>query len=187
MRPPPLPDRDSRPWWDALGHHQLLVEACVACGRLRWPPRVLCGACGSMEWDWTAASGRATVASWIVNHHPFGDAFPPPYTVVTARLQDQEDILVPGGYSGPAVKPVALHMLAALAREQAVGVPLSGIGGIASWRDAAEFIALGAGSVQVCTENAANMAAHMRSGRRILRSRMIQGNASRGRERRGPR
>jgi hypothetical protein len=37
-----------------------------------------------------------------VNHHPFGDAFPPPYTVVTARLQDQEDILVPGGYSGPA-------------------------------------------------------------------------------------
>ena len=102
MRPPPLPDRDSRPWWDALGHHQLLVQACVACGRLRWPPRVLCGACGSMEWDWTAASGRATVASWIVNHHPFGDAFPPPYTVVTARLQDQEDILVPGGYSGPA-------------------------------------------------------------------------------------
>jgi uncharacterized OB-fold protein len=63
---------------------------------------VLCGSCGSCEWDWTAASGRATVASWIVNHHPFGAAFPLPYTVVTARLQDQADILVPGGYTGPA-------------------------------------------------------------------------------------
>ncbi len=56
-----------------------------------------------------------------------------------------------GGYSGPAVKPIALHMLAALAREKRVGVPLSGIGGISSWREAAEFLALGAATVQVCT------------------------------------
>ena len=56
-----------------------------------------------------------------------------------------------GGYCGPAVKPVALHMLAALARDPRISVPLSGIGGIGSWRDAAEFIALGATSVQVCT------------------------------------
>ncbi len=56
-----------------------------------------------------------------------------------------------GGYSGPGVKPVALQMLAALARDSKVGVPLSGIGGIGDWRDAAEFIALGASSVQICT------------------------------------
>jgi dihydropyrimidine dehydrogenase (NAD+) subunit PreA len=56
-----------------------------------------------------------------------------------------------GGYCGPAVKPIALHMVAALARDPRITVPISGIGGIASWRDAAEFIALGATSVQVCT------------------------------------
>jgi dihydropyrimidine dehydrogenase (NAD+) subunit PreA len=56
-----------------------------------------------------------------------------------------------GGYCGPAVKPIALHMVAALARDSRITVPLSGIGGIATWRDAAEFIALGATSVQVCT------------------------------------
>jgi dihydropyrimidine dehydrogenase (NAD+) subunit PreA len=56
-----------------------------------------------------------------------------------------------GGYCGPAVKPIALHMVAALARDPRVTVPISGIGGIATWRDAAEFIALGATSVQVCT------------------------------------
>jgi dihydropyrimidine dehydrogenase (NAD+) subunit PreA len=56
-----------------------------------------------------------------------------------------------GGYCGPAVKPIALHMVAALARDPRVTVPISGIGGIATWRDAAEFLALGATSVQVCT------------------------------------
>ncbi len=56
-----------------------------------------------------------------------------------------------GGYCGPAVKPVALHMVGTLARDPRITVPISGIGGIATWRDAAEFIALGATSVQVCT------------------------------------
>ena len=57
-----------------------------------------------------------------------------------------------GGYCGPAVRPIALHMVAEIARDPATaGLPISGIGGIGSWRDALEFIALGAGSVQVCT------------------------------------
>jgi dihydropyrimidine dehydrogenase (NAD+) subunit PreA len=57
-----------------------------------------------------------------------------------------------GGYCGPAVKPIALHMVAEIARDaQCAGLPISGIGGIATWRDAAEFMALNAGTVQVCT------------------------------------
>jgi dihydropyrimidine dehydrogenase (NAD+) subunit PreA len=57
-----------------------------------------------------------------------------------------------GGYCGPAVKPVAMHMVAEIARDaDCAGLPISGIGGISDWRDAAEFISLGAGSVQVCT------------------------------------
>ena len=57
-----------------------------------------------------------------------------------------------GGYCGPAVKPIALNMVAEIARDtETYGLPISGIGGITTWRDAAEFIALGAGNVQVCT------------------------------------
>ncbi|MEN8888484.1 MAG: NAD-dependent dihydropyrimidine dehydrogenase subunit PreA, partial [Celeribacter marinus] len=57
-----------------------------------------------------------------------------------------------GGYCGPAVKPIALNMVAEIARNQATaGLPISGIGGVTAWRDAAEFMALGAGNVQVCT------------------------------------
>ncbi|AVS61032.1 NAD-dependent dihydropyrimidine dehydrogenase subunit PreA [Paracidovorax avenae] len=57
-----------------------------------------------------------------------------------------------GGYCGPAVKPIALNMVAEIARDaQTAGLPISGIGGVSTWRDAAEFIALGCGTVQVCT------------------------------------
>ncbi len=57
-----------------------------------------------------------------------------------------------GGYCGPAVKPIALNMVAEIARDPAThGMPISAIGGIGSWRDAAEFISLSAGNVQVCT------------------------------------
>ncbi|MCK8068760.1 NAD-dependent dihydropyrimidine dehydrogenase subunit PreA [Cobetia sp. 1CM21F] len=57
-----------------------------------------------------------------------------------------------GGYCGSAVKPIALNMVAEIARTpETANLPISGIGGISNWEDAAEFIALGAGSVQVCT------------------------------------
>jgi dihydropyrimidine dehydrogenase (NAD+) subunit PreA len=57
-----------------------------------------------------------------------------------------------GGYCGPAVKPIALSMVSEIARDpETKGLPISGIGGITTWRDAAEFLALGASNVQVCT------------------------------------
>jgi len=73
-----------------------------------------------------------------------------------------------GGYCGPAVKPIALNMVAEIARDpETHGLPISGIGGITNWRDAAEFMALGAGNVQVCT-------AAMAYGFKIVRE-MIDG------------
>jgi dihydropyrimidine dehydrogenase (NAD+) subunit PreA len=72
-----------------------------------------------------------------------------------------------GGYCGPAVKPIALQMVQACAADPQVQLPISGIGGIATWREAVEFIALGASSVQVCT-------AVMHYGFRIVED-MIEG------------
>jgi dihydropyrimidine dehydrogenase (NAD+) subunit PreA len=57
-----------------------------------------------------------------------------------------------GGYCGPAVKPIALSMVSEIARDkETAGKPISAIGGITTWRDAAEFISMSAGNVQVCT------------------------------------
>ena len=72
-----------------------------------------------------------------------------------------------GGYCGPAVKPIALHMVSSVANHPQVSIPISGIGGIGNWRDAVEFMLLGATSVQVCT-------AAMHYGFRIVED-MIEG------------
>src|SRR6204780_2860619 len=56
-----------------------------------------------------------------------------------------------GGYCGPAVKPIALHMVQQVAADPEVALPVSGIGGISGWRDAAEFFLMGCKSVQLCT------------------------------------
>ncbi len=73
-----------------------------------------------------------------------------------------------GGYCGPAVKPIALKMLASLSVNKDTNkVPISGIGGIGTWRDAVEFMLLGATNIQVCT-------AAMKHGFRIVED-MIEG------------
>lgn len=72
-----------------------------------------------------------------------------------------------GGYCGPAVKPIALRMVGDLTRHRDFNIPISGIGGVSNWRDAVEFILLGATNVQVCT-------AVMHHGFRIVED-MIEG------------
>jgi len=67
-----------------------------------------------------------------------------PYPIVDGKSTN-------GGYCGPAVKPIAMNMLKNCAQHPNVKIPISGIGGIENWRDAVEFILLGASSVQVCT------------------------------------
>jgi dihydropyrimidine dehydrogenase (NADP+)/dihydropyrimidine dehydrogenase (NAD+) subunit PreA len=65
-----------------------------------------------------------------------------------------EGFTTPGGYSSKAVKPIALRMcmeIAQVIRGEFPGCTLSGLGGIETGNDAAEFILLGADSVQVCT------------------------------------
>lgn len=68
-----------------------------------------------------------------------------------------------GGYSGKAVKPIALRFIRDLMSDPELkNVPVSGMGGIETWRDAAEFIALGCSTVQITT-------AVMEYGYRIIR------------------
>ena len=72
-----------------------------------------------------------------------------------------------GGYCGPAVKPIALHMTQQLVGDPEIGIPVSGIGGVSGWREAAEFLLMGCQTVQVCT-------AAMHYGYRIVED-MIDG------------
>ena len=66
-----------------------------------------------------------------------------------AALPSVEGKSTPGGLSGPAVKPIALRFVSDVAKD--VGIPVAGVGGVVTWRDAAEFLLAGAGIVEVCT------------------------------------
>ncbi len=60
-----------------------------------------------------------------------------------------EEVSATGGYSGPGLKPVSLRCAATIAK--ALSVPLIGSGGISRWQDAAEYLAVGASLVEICT------------------------------------
>ncbi|SDH07397.1 hypothetical protein SAMN05421505_11132 [Sinosporangium album] len=99
-RPYPVTDLDSSPWWEALQRREFVLQSCAPCRRLRWPARAMCNDCGSDEWTWVSASGVGAVASWTVTHRP-GPAGGETFVVVLVRLDDQDDILVPGYFDGP--------------------------------------------------------------------------------------
>ena len=73
-----------------------------------------------------------------------------PFTYVSAPAVKGRSAI--GGYSGNSVKPIALRFISELGKNGSLtGIHISGMGGIETWRDALEFILMGAGSIQVTT------------------------------------
>jgi uncharacterized OB-fold protein len=89
-KPVPEPTRDTRPYWEALREGRLVIQQCAACGRLRHYPRPVCDACYSMDVAWREVSGRGSLHSWTVAHHPFHPAFKDdlPYVLATVDLAE---------------------------------------------------------------------------------------------------
>ena len=89
-KPLPEPGRDTKPFWDALNERRLVIQQCAACKALRHYPRPVCPACYSMDVAWREVSGRGTVHSWTVAHHPFHPGFKSelPYVLATVDLEE---------------------------------------------------------------------------------------------------
>jgi len=66
----PIVGKDDEYFWSGVAVGLLLARRCARCGRLQHPPSPMCPACGSLDWDVEQLSGRGTVHSWIVSHHP---------------------------------------------------------------------------------------------------------------------
>jgi uncharacterized OB-fold protein len=86
----PQPTPDTQPYWDGLNAHQLRLQRCADCRKVRHYPRPVCDACYSMRVEWIDATGRGTVHSWTTTHHAFHPGFKPdlPYTLVTVDLDE---------------------------------------------------------------------------------------------------
>ena len=89
-RPQPTPSEESQPYWHALREHRLVFQQCAECGKLRHYPRPMCDACYSMNVRWQDSSGRGTLQSWTIAHHPFHLAFKNavPYPLVTVAMDE---------------------------------------------------------------------------------------------------
>lgn len=102
--PLPVSDRDSEPFWQALREGELRLQRCSGCGALRWPPRAVCNRCHGFDARWEALSGRGRVVSWVRTHQVFAPAYRDqvPYLTVQVVLDEQDDILLIGGWRGAA-------------------------------------------------------------------------------------
>lgn len=87
-RPRPAINADTEFFWDGVKRGEILIQRCAACGKLRHPPRAMCGACGSFEWDAARSSGRGRVFSFVVHHYPPVPGFDVPYAVALIELDE---------------------------------------------------------------------------------------------------
>src|SRR3954467_13525516 len=88
LRPRPTITNDNEFWFDAAREHRLVIQRCASCHALRHPPSPVCPACSSLEWDTVDASGRGTVYSFIVHHHPQHPAFDYPLPIAVVELAE---------------------------------------------------------------------------------------------------
>lgn len=98
QRPLPQPDDATAPYWEAARRHKLVVQRCVRCERLRFPPQPMCDHCGSFEVAWVPMSGRGTIASFTIVHPPVLPAFQEkaPFAIVLVELAESPELRIVG-------------------------------------------------------------------------------------------
>jgi uncharacterized OB-fold protein len=94
--PAPVPDLDTQPFWDGCRVDRFLVPECASCGARRWPPGPMCPVCQSTETRWIESSGRGTVYSWLVVHHPVNPVLVDQVPYVVAMIDLEEGVRVVG-------------------------------------------------------------------------------------------
>jgi uncharacterized OB-fold protein len=110
MRPRPLADASTRPYWDAAKAHRLALPRCEACGRWHFYPRSLCPHCGSAAITWAAASGRGTVYSMTQVQRAPSPAFAPavPYVVALIELEEGPHLMSSIVHCDPATVRIGM-------------------------------------------------------------------------------
>jgi uncharacterized OB-fold protein len=88
--PPPEVDSESRPYWDALREHRIVLQRCTSCRRLRFPPMPGCPYCGARGYDDAEVPGTGTVYSFVRVHRALTPAMESevPYVVAVVELDE---------------------------------------------------------------------------------------------------
>ena len=88
-RPLPQPTPETQHFWDGTRAGELRLQRCRACEKVYFPPRPSCPACADRDVYVFAASGRATLHSYVINHRAMpGSGFEAPYAIAVAELEE---------------------------------------------------------------------------------------------------
>lgn len=112
LRPRPAINRDNEFWFSAAMQHRLVIQRCTSCKALRHPPGPSCPECNSFDWHELEASGRGTVYSFVISHHPPHPGFAMPLLVALVELE--EGVRIVANLVGVAHEDVAIGMPVAL-------------------------------------------------------------------------
>jgi uncharacterized OB-fold protein/acyl dehydratase len=104
----PMISLDTAFFWEGTSAGELRVQHCPTCDRLRHPPGPMCPSCGAEKQDWVVASGRGTVFSYVVHHHPNVPGHTPPFAVALVELDEGVRMLGELLDVGPAAVSIGL-------------------------------------------------------------------------------
>jgi uncharacterized OB-fold protein len=95
IKPIPVPSIESKPFWENLRQHRLMLPTCEDCGHRWLPPSTHCPNCNSARTSWTEASGRGRIFSYVVFHRVYhrGFAAEVPYAVALIELAEGPRLL----------------------------------------------------------------------------------------------
>lgn len=92
-RPLPALSDVNRTYWTSGSDGVLRMQRCPSCTRMIHPPALRCQYDHATP-EWVELSGRGTVESWTVNHHPFFPGFPTPYVIAFVNPVEDEGVRV---------------------------------------------------------------------------------------------
>ncbi|MEE1816439.1 OB-fold domain-containing protein [Streptomyces sp. SP18ES09] len=104
----PVIDEDGAPFWEFTARGELRIQACAACGELRFPPRPCCPRCRSFDSEWRLMSGRGRIWSYVLPHPPLlpDYAAQAPYNAVLVELAEALRIRLAGNVVADADAPL---------------------------------------------------------------------------------
>jgi uncharacterized OB-fold protein len=93
----PLPKIDAlmKPFWESACNHQLVIQKCIQCNHVHFPPSPVCPDCLGEDQEWVVVSGKGKLYSWCEFHRAYWDSVKDsmPYNVSMVEL-DEGPILI---------------------------------------------------------------------------------------------
>ena len=106
-RPLPVITPETAHFWEGTREGELRLQRCSDCEHIYFPPRPFCPRCAGSNIAIVVASGRATLASYVISHLP-APGFTPPYVIAIVALEEGPQMLT--NIAGCEPSPEALEL-----------------------------------------------------------------------------